>query len=95
MPTDARDDSLEPLRKRLRFRAHHMGMHENDVLFGSFADAWLHRFDHEKLEQFERLLAENDNDLYDWVTGRRPWPQRHDNDVARLLMAHQPSPTKP
>lgn len=71
--------------KRLIFRAHHMGMQENDVLFGAFADRHLPQFSTEQLERFEILLAENDNDLFDWVTGRRPVPPRHDHDVMQLL----------
>ena len=34
---------------------------------------------------FEALLAENDPDIYDWVTGRREPPGGGANDVIELL----------
>lgn len=78
-------DRLENRRKRLMFRAHHMGMNENDIIFGQFAEAFLADFDEGQLDRFEALIAEADNDLYDWVTGRRPAPAAFDHDVMRLL----------
>lgn len=71
--------------KRLIFRAHHMGMQENDIFFGAFADRHVPQFTDGQLDRFEVLLAENDSDLFDWVTGRQPVPASHDHDVMLLL----------
>lgn len=80
-------DHLETRRKRLIFRAHHMGMKENDVFFGAFADAHVGNFDAAQLDRFEALLAENDMDLFNWVTGKVPVPSRLDHDVMRLVLS--------
>lgn len=79
------EESLEVRRKRLMFRAHHMGMNENDIIFGRFAEAFLGDFDAGQLDRFEALIAQADNDLWDWVTGRTPPPAAFDTDVLRML----------
>lgn len=79
-------DELENRRKRLLFRAHHMGMNENDLIFGQFAEAFVADFTADQLDRFEALIAENDADLFDWVSGKAPVPARVDHDVMRLLL---------
>ncbi len=76
---------FEALRRKLAFRAWHRGTREADLLMGAFADRHLATFDREQLGQFERLMKENDPDIYDWMTGRSPPPQEHDNSVTALL----------
>lgn len=77
--------SLDVRRKKLSFRCHHMGTAENDHIFGRFAEAHLETLEEAQLDRLEAFLAEGDNDIYDWVTGRKPLPQRHDNDLVRLI----------
>jgi antitoxin CptB len=77
--------TIEALRKRLLFRAHHMGTAENDLIFGRFADAHLAGFDHAQLLRFETLLEATDPDLTAWATSNRPAPPELDHDVMRLL----------
>ncbi len=79
-------DDLETRRKRLMFRAHHMGMNENDLIFGQFAEAFLSDMSAAQLDRFEELIAQNDSDLFSWVSGREPVPPRFDHDVTRQLL---------
>ncbi len=81
----APQDPLDTIRRKLAFRAWHRGTREADLLIGSFADRHLAGFGVEALGQFERLLVENDPDIYDWMTGRQPPPPEHDNPVMGLL----------
>ena len=76
---------MDPLRKRLLFRARHMGTNENDILFGRFATRHLPSLSDEQLGQFERLLEVNDPDLFLWLTGAKPVPPDYDTEVMRLL----------
>ncbi|MGE5504335.1 MAG: succinate dehydrogenase assembly factor 2 [Actinomycetota bacterium] len=71
--------------KRLKFRAHHMGSNENDILFGRFADRYLAGLAPDQVDRFETLLAEGDNDLFNWVTGKQPVPQAFDHDVMAMI----------
>lgn len=56
--------------KRLRMRSWRRGMREMDLILGPFADAELAGMDEAALGAYERLIEENDQDLYPWVTAR-------------------------
>lgn len=73
--------------KRLLFRSRHMGSNENDILFGGFAERYLSTLSADQLDRYEALLAETDNDLFNWVTGKEPAPSRLDHDVMAMIRA--------
>lgn len=56
--------------KRLYFRAHHRGSKETDLVLGAFARARLASMNDAALREFEAFLEENDNDIWDWVSGK-------------------------
>ena len=72
-------------RKRLLFRSWHRGTREADLLLGSFAARHLPAFDRDQLAVYERLLAQEDPDIWDWVTGAADPPPQHDTEVLHLL----------
>jgi antitoxin CptB len=82
-------ESPETRKKRLLHRSRYRGVLEADLLFGRFADAHLQRLTPGQLDRYEALLDESDADLLAWVTGRRPVPARHDNDVLAMLRGFQ------
>lgn len=63
-------ESPEHRLKRLHMRSWRRGMKEMDLILGHFADDRLSRLDAGELDLYERLLSENDQDLYLWVTAR-------------------------
>ena len=89
------DSSPDILRKRLMFRAHHMGTAENDQIFGRFAEAHLAGFNHAQLARFETLLEATDPDLTAWATGARTPPPELDHDVMQLLRSFLADGQKP
>jgi succinate dehydrogenase flavin-adding protein (antitoxin of CptAB toxin-antitoxin module) len=78
-------EPIEIRRKRLIHRSRYTGMKETDLLLGAFAQRYIPGFDAGQLDEYERLLQENDVDLFDWATGRQPVPARCQNAVMRLL----------
>lgn len=56
--------------RRMRMRSWRRGMKEMDLILGRFADDALAGLTPDQLDDFDRLLAENDQDLYLWVTAR-------------------------
>lgn len=56
--------------RRLHMRSWRRGMKEMDLILGHFADDHLATLAPEDLANYERLLSENDQDLYLWVTAR-------------------------
>jgi len=56
--------------KRIRMRSSRRGTKEMDIVLSRFAEARLARLDATTLDLYEALLEENDQDLYQWVTGQ-------------------------
>ena len=63
-------DELEIKRKRLKMRSMRRGIKEMDLILKNFADLNLNLMSELELENFENLLLENDQDLYQWSTGQ-------------------------
>lgn len=56
--------------KRLAMRSWRRGTKEMDLILGPFADTELGGLAGDDLALYERLLDENDHDLYAWITAR-------------------------
>jgi antitoxin CptB len=80
------DKSLDTTRKRLLFRSWHRGTREMDLLLGRFAERNLPTFSKRQVELYEAMLEYNDNDLYDWMSGREQPPAALNHDVIKLLI---------
>jgi antitoxin CptB len=79
-------EAMETRKKRLLYQSGHRGTKESDLLLGAFAAAHLHAFDAAQLDRFEALLAENDGELFDWISGRAAPPDEKITDVLCLLL---------
>lgn len=75
-------ESHEIRLKRLQMRSMRRGIKEMDILLSAFAAENLGQMDAARLDLYEALLHENDQDLYQWVTGQVPA-----NDTFRDLIA--------
>ena len=62
--------SREVVLKRLHYRSWHRGCKETDLILGRFADDGLAALAPDLLELYERLLDENDADIWAWLTGK-------------------------
>ena len=63
-------EELKIKRKRLKMRSMRRGIKEMDLILKNFADLNLNLMSELELENFENLLLENDQDLYQWSTGQ-------------------------
>lgn len=87
----AADDSPAAIRLRaLRYRAHHRGFKEADLILGSFADAHLPGMSPAELDAFEALLAVADQELYGYLLDRAPPPAGIDAELLARLKRHRP-----
>lgn len=84
---DAGDDPLSIRRRRLLYRSEHRGNKENDILLGQFARAFVMSFDASQLDQYESILEESDNDIFDWASGKVEPPASKDTPVLRQVLA--------
>ena len=62
--------------KRLHMRSMRRGIKEMDLILSAYAERHLGAMDDAALDTYDALLNENDQDLYRWVTGQEPAPER-------------------
>ena len=80
-------EDRETREKRLRIRSWRRGIREMDMILGPFADDRLGALDGPALDLYEVLLAENDHDLYRWVSGADAAPDRF-APLIEVIRAH-------
>ena len=81
--TEAPEDRL----KRLRMRSWRRGTKEMDLILGPFADDRLGTLGEADLGLYERMLGENDQDLYRWVTGQA-MPPAEISEMIAVVAGH-------
>jgi antitoxin CptB len=62
--------------RRMRMRSMRRGIKEMDLILSAYATAALAGMDAGRLDLYDALLEENDQDLYQWVTGQVAAPDR-------------------
>ncbi|MEJ6478537.1 MAG: succinate dehydrogenase assembly factor 2 [Octadecabacter sp.] len=70
--------------KRLRMRSMRRGIKEMDLILIAFSDAELAGLTGEEVDLYDRLLSENDHDLYQWVSGQTQTPAPYVDMIARI-----------
>ncbi|CAN7362584.1 succinate dehydrogenase assembly factor 2 [Rhizobium leguminosarum] len=86
---------LDPRRRRILFRCWHRGIREMDLVFGQFAEAEVARLSEAELDEFETIMAEEDNDLVRWIMGTWPVPERFRTPMFARIAAYKPDFDKP
>ncbi len=70
--------------KRLRMRSMRRGIKEMDIILSRYADIRLTELDAAQLDTYDALLSENDQDLYQWVTGQVAPPSSFSTLIADI-----------
>ena len=73
---EAGQETREVRIKRLSMRSMRRGIKEMDILLSGYAATNLAQMSDEGLTLYDRLLRENDQDLYQWVTGQAAAPEQ-------------------
>jgi antitoxin CptB len=74
--------------KRLRMRSMRRGIKEMDMILIRYSDARLDALGADELDRYDALLSENDQDLYQWVSGQVAPPDRFGaliDDIRRTI----------
>lgn len=82
-------EDIEVKQKKLLFRSKHRGFKEVDIILGGFAEKYINSMKADELAQYEQILEQPDNDIYDWYTGKLEVPQNFKGKVVDMLMAHK------
>jgi succinate dehydrogenase assembly factor 2 len=78
-------EALDVKRKRLMYKSTKRGTLENCILLSKFAKNHLAALDEEELKTFDKLLSEDDWDIYYWCVGRTPVPEVYKGRMFDLL----------
>jgi antitoxin CptB len=71
--------------KRLKWRAHHRGTYEADLLVGGFFDAHHAAWDAVERALFAEMLEEQDVDILAWASGTAEVPERYRGPMLEAL----------
>ena len=71
--------------KRLRFRSHHRGVREADLMIGGYFDRWHAAWSDAEIDWFEALLEEQDVDIMAWALGTATVPARWRGELMQRL----------
>jgi antitoxin CptB len=90
------DETAQTRLRRIRMRAWRRGMKEMDLILGPYADTEAAGLDPAELDLLERMMAENDQDLYLWITAGNAIPVIYQGLIARIATfaraRHTPQP---
>lgn len=75
--------------KRLKMRSMRRGIKEMDIILSAYADQQLERMSGAELGLYEALLHENDQDLYQWVTGQVAAPEQYASMIFDISQVFQ------
>ena len=68
----------------MRMRSMRRGIKEMDLILSAFADEHLDRMGADELALYDRLLEENDHDIYGWVGGQFAVPDHYADLIAQI-----------
>ncbi|MEO1364658.1 MAG: succinate dehydrogenase assembly factor 2 [Pseudomonadota bacterium] len=83
------DEPREHAIKRLHMRSMRRGIKEMDLILSAYAQAELAGMSDARLALYDSLLSENDQDLYQWVTGQTAAPEPFAGMISDISMVFQ------
>lgn len=78
-------ETYEHRLKRMKMRSMRRGIKEMDIILSHFADETLAQMDTPALDLYDALLHENDQDLYQWVSGQQPAPEKFSALISQIV----------
>lgn len=77
-------ETAEARLKRMAMRSWRRGTKEMDLILGPYGDARLAGMAPDRLDLYDALLHENDQDLLPWVLGQTAPPPQYDALIAEI-----------
>jgi antitoxin CptB len=81
------NNDIENLKKRLIYRSQYRGTKEMDKLVGSFVNTYINNFDSEKLNELEKFLTIDDDNLYKFYNNQLDNIEDVNEELLRLFKA--------
>lgn len=70
--------------KRLKMRSMRRGIKEMDLILSDFATRHLDAMSDDDIDLYDRLMSENDHDIFAWVNGQAAAPDTYTDLIARI-----------
>ncbi len=78
--------------KKLLYQSWYRGCKETDKIVGGYAKKHIESFSDKELDELEQILEQNDNDIYDWLSNKKPTPEFiNKNSVFEKLRGYIPA----
>lgn len=74
--------------RRLRYRSHHRGCKESDLILGQFCERVLDSLTPEQIDIYEQLLEEDDTYIWKWLNKETEIPTQY-IDILDKIRANQ------
>jgi len=81
---------LDPRRRRILYRCWHRGIREMDLVLGEFAETEIADLTDAQLDELETIMAEQDHDLLQWVTGAQAVPAHFQTALFFKIASYRP-----
>lgn len=72
--------------KKLLYQSKNRGCKETGIILGNFAEGFLSDMNDKDLQDFSLILANNDIDIYDWITKKTSPPAYLNSNVMMKLL---------
>ena len=79
------NNDIENLKKKLIYRSQYRGTKEMDKLVGSFVNTYINNFDSEKLNELEKFLTIDDDNLYKFYNNQLDNIEGANKELLRLF----------
>ncbi|MDC0460945.1 succinate dehydrogenase assembly factor 2 [Candidatus Pelagibacter sp.] len=79
------NNDIENLKKRLIYRSQYRGTKEMDKLVGSFVNTYINDFDLEKLNELEKFLTIDDDNLYKFYNNQLDYIKDANEELLKLF----------
>ncbi|RKP19187.1 DUF339-domain-containing protein [Rozella allomycis CSF55] len=76
--------TFEKRMSRLVYQSRKRGILENCLMLGQFAERNLKEMSNDDIVEYERLLEENDWDIYYWIVGERKVPNEFERVIGKI-----------
>jgi antitoxin CptB len=79
------NNDIENLKKKLIYRSQYRGTKEMDKLIGSFVNTYINSFDLERLNDLEKFLTIDDDNLYKFYNNQLDNIESANEELLRLF----------
>lgn len=83
------NNDIENLKKKLIYRSQYRGTKEMDKLVGSFVNTYINSFDSDKLNELEKFLNIDDDNLYKFYNNQLDYIEGANEELLKLFKTYE------